>query len=121
MTKLALRNGLLLAIETIRSHKLRAFLTVLGVIIGTGTIIGVSAIGCSPPAAPFVPGQMLLMRFAIVFVTLLVSRSLAAKSFTCSMCNSCSRWRICRSDFTCSRRSSLSVLSDEICSSRSLS
>jgi putative ABC transport system permease protein len=33
-----------LAIQTIRSHKLRAFLTVLGVIIGTGTIIGVSAI-----------------------------------------------------------------------------
>jgi len=33
-----------LAFETIRTHKLRAFLTVLGVIIGTGTIIGVSAI-----------------------------------------------------------------------------
>jgi putative ABC transport system permease protein len=30
--------------QTIRNHKLRAFLTVLGVIIGTGTIIGVSAI-----------------------------------------------------------------------------
>jgi hypothetical protein len=44
MTKLALVNGLLLAFQTIRSHKLRAFLTVLGVIIGTGTIIGVSAI-----------------------------------------------------------------------------
>ena len=34
----------MLAFETIRTHKLRAFLTVLGVIIGTGTIIGVSAI-----------------------------------------------------------------------------
>ncbi len=44
MTKLALLNGLLLAFETIRTHKLRAFLTVLGVIIGTGTIIGVAAI-----------------------------------------------------------------------------
>ena len=44
MTKLAFANGLVLALQTIRNHKLRAFLTVLGVIIGTGTIIGVSAI-----------------------------------------------------------------------------
>ena len=44
MTRLALFNGLVLAMQTIRSHKLRAFLTVLGVIIGTGTIIGVAAI-----------------------------------------------------------------------------
>ncbi|SPF46572.1 conserved membrane hypothetical protein [Candidatus Sulfopaludibacter sp. SbA4] len=44
MTKLSFLNGIVLAFETIRTHKLRAFLTVLGVIIGTGTIIGVSAI-----------------------------------------------------------------------------
>jgi len=44
MTKLSFINGIVLAFETIRTHKLRAFLTVLGVIIGTGTIIGVSAI-----------------------------------------------------------------------------
>ena len=44
MSKLAFLNGLVLAFETIRTHKLRAFLTVLGVIIGTGTIIGVAAI-----------------------------------------------------------------------------
>ena len=44
MSKLTFVNGIVLAIETIRSHKLRAFLTVLGVIIGTGTIIGVGAI-----------------------------------------------------------------------------
>jgi len=44
VTKLAFINGLKLALDTIRGHKLRAFLTVLGVIIGTGTIIGVSAI-----------------------------------------------------------------------------
>ena len=44
MTKLAFINGIVLALQTIRTHKLRAFLTVLGVIIGTGTIIGVSAI-----------------------------------------------------------------------------
>ncbi|HUA18062.1 MAG TPA: ABC transporter permease [Bryobacteraceae bacterium] len=33
-----------LALATIREHKLRSFLTVLGVIIGTGTIIGVGSI-----------------------------------------------------------------------------
>jgi putative ABC transport system permease protein len=44
MTRLAFANGLVLALQTIRTHKLRAFLTVLGVIIGTGTIIGVAAI-----------------------------------------------------------------------------
>jgi putative ABC transport system permease protein len=44
MTSLAFTNGIVLALHTIRNHKLRAFLTVLGVIIGTGTIIGVSAI-----------------------------------------------------------------------------
>jgi putative ABC transport system permease protein len=44
MSNLAISNGLVLAFQTIRSHKLRAFLTVLGVIIGTGTIIGVAAI-----------------------------------------------------------------------------
>ncbi len=36
--------AVLLALNTIREHKMRAFLTVLGVIIGTGTIIGVGSI-----------------------------------------------------------------------------
>ncbi|MGH9662860.1 MAG: ABC transporter permease, partial [Bryobacteraceae bacterium] len=36
--------GIRLALDTIREHKLRAFLTVLGVIIGTGTIIAVGSI-----------------------------------------------------------------------------
>ena len=39
-----LSSGILLALNTIREHKMRAFLTVLGVIIGTGTIIGVGSI-----------------------------------------------------------------------------
>jgi len=42
--RLAFTNGIVLALQTIRTHKLRSFLTVLGVIIGTGTIIGVAAI-----------------------------------------------------------------------------
>src|SRR5258708_6501034 len=39
-----LRFGVQLAFDTLRSHKLRAFLTVLGVIIGTSTVIGVGSI-----------------------------------------------------------------------------
>lgn len=33
-----------MALGTIREHKLRSFLTVLGVIIGTGTVIAVGSI-----------------------------------------------------------------------------
>src|SRR4051812_17455625 len=44
MTFGAIYSGIGLAFDTIRAHKLRAFLTVLGVIIGTGTIIGVGSI-----------------------------------------------------------------------------
>jgi putative ABC transport system permease protein len=39
-----MRNNTMLALDTIRAHKLRTFLTMLGVIIGTGTIIGVGAL-----------------------------------------------------------------------------
>ena len=40
----AFKNNTLLAFDTIRAHKLRSLLTMLGVIMGTGTIIGVGAI-----------------------------------------------------------------------------
>ena len=38
------RSNFWLAFQTLREHKLRAFLTVLGIIIGTSTVIAVSAI-----------------------------------------------------------------------------
>jgi ABC-type antimicrobial peptide transport system permease subunit len=38
------RENLLLALDTLRSHKFRAFLTILGVMIGTATVIGVASI-----------------------------------------------------------------------------
>ncbi|MGI8962832.1 MAG: ABC transporter permease [Bryobacteraceae bacterium] len=41
---LAFRNNMMLALDTIRAHKLRSALTILGVVIGTGTIIGVGSI-----------------------------------------------------------------------------
>jgi putative ABC transport system permease protein len=38
------REGLLLALDTLRTHKFRSFLTVLGVLIGTSTVIVVTSI-----------------------------------------------------------------------------
>jgi putative ABC transport system permease protein len=38
------RESLLLALDTLRMHKFRSFLTVLGVLIGTATVIGVASI-----------------------------------------------------------------------------
>jgi putative ABC transport system permease protein len=38
------REGLLLALDTLRTHKFRSFLTVLGVLIGTSTVIIVTSI-----------------------------------------------------------------------------
>src|SRR5690349_2107322 len=40
----SLFSGIRLALDTVRAHKLRSFLTVLGVIIGTGAVIGVGSI-----------------------------------------------------------------------------
>src|SRR5262245_23104648 len=37
-------SSILMALSTIRESKMRSFLTILGVIIGTGTIIGVGSI-----------------------------------------------------------------------------
>ena len=44
MTTVELVSAVGLALNTVREHKMRSFLTVLGVIIGTGTIIGVGSI-----------------------------------------------------------------------------
>jgi len=44
MTRVELFAAIGLALNTVREHKMRSFLTVLGVIIGTGTIIGVGSI-----------------------------------------------------------------------------
>jgi putative ABC transport system permease protein len=44
MNWLAFLNATGLAVQTIRAHKMRALLTILGVVMGTGTIIGVGSI-----------------------------------------------------------------------------
>jgi putative ABC transport system permease protein len=75
MTRLAFLNGITLALQTIRTHKLRAFLTVLGVIIGTGTIIGVAAILTGFDASitsilrSFGPNSIIVFKFPVGFRT----------------------------------------------------
>jgi putative ABC transport system permease protein len=44
MSRVELVAAIGLALSTVREHKMRSFLTILGVIIGTGTIIGVGSI-----------------------------------------------------------------------------
>src|SRR5450759_3286693 len=73
MTKLAFITGLVLAMQTIRSHKMRAFLHALGVIIGTGTIIGVAAIRTGFDAnmtsvlRSFGPNSIIVFKFPVGF------------------------------------------------------
>src|SRR5215203_6064813 len=61
--------GIRLALDSIRESKLRAFLTVLGVIIGTGTIIGVGSIIAGLDGAitdilrSFGPNTMIVFKF----------------------------------------------------------
>jgi putative ABC transport system permease protein len=71
--RLAFSNALMLALGTIRSHKLRSFLTVLGVIIGTGTIIGVGAIltgfdkSIASVLSSFGPNSIIVFKFNVGF------------------------------------------------------
>lgn len=65
----ALVAGVQLAFATIREHKLRSFLTVLGVIIGTGAVIGVGSIitGLDDAITSFVrnfgPNTLVVLKF----------------------------------------------------------
>ncbi|MGE5644721.1 MAG: ABC transporter permease [Acidobacteriota bacterium] len=89
MTRLAFANGFRLALQTIRSHKMRAFLTVLGVIVGTGTIIGVGAIltgfdaNIARVLSSFGPNSIIVFKFPVGFrVTELTPEERTRKSLT---------------------------------------
>ena len=62
-----------MALATVREHKMRSFLTVLGVIIGTGTVIAVSSIITGVDAAianitaSFGPNTVFVYKFNIGF------------------------------------------------------
>jgi len=89
MKRLGFTNALWLALDTIRSHKLRSFLTVLGVIVGTGTIIGVGAIltGFDATMAgvlrSFGPNSIIVFKFPVGFrVTELTPEERTRKNLT---------------------------------------
>ncbi len=71
MSWLGFYNALSLALQTIRAHKTRAILTVLGVVMGTGTIIGVGAILTGFDASitavlrSFGPNSIIIYKFPI--------------------------------------------------------
>jgi putative ABC transport system permease protein len=66
----ALLSAVRLALATIREHKLRSFLTVLGVIIGTGTVIAVGSIIAGLDGAitgivrSFGPNTIIVLKFS---------------------------------------------------------
>ncbi len=71
MNWLAFLNATSLALQTIRAHKMRALLTVLGVVIGTGTIIGVGAIltgfdaSITAVLSSFGPNSIIVFKFPV--------------------------------------------------------
>jgi putative ABC transport system permease protein len=73
MSFTSLLNAIRLALTTVREHKMRSFLTVLGVIIGTGTIIGVGSIIAGLDGAitgvlnSFGPNNAIIFKFPIGF------------------------------------------------------
>ncbi len=83
----AFKNNTVLAFDTIRTHKLRSFLTMLGVIMGTGTIIGVGAILTGFDGAvtgilkSFGPNSIFVLREPAFQVTDLTPEERARKMF----------------------------------------
>jgi putative ABC transport system permease protein len=71
MTRATLFSGVGMALDTIRGHKMRAVLTVLGVIIGTGAVIGVGSILAGLDGAitnilkSFGPNTLVVFKFKI--------------------------------------------------------
>src|ERR1700744_4401307 len=82
------RNNTMLAFDTIRAHKLRSLLTMLGVIIGTGTIIGVGSILTGFDGAvtnvfkSFGPNAIIVSREPAFRTTDLTAEERARKQFT---------------------------------------
>ena len=85
---LSFRNNMMLAFDTIRAHKLRSLLTMLGVIIGTGTIIAVGSILTGFDGAvtgvfkSFGPNAIIIMREPAFRTTDLTPEQRARKQLT---------------------------------------
>jgi putative ABC transport system permease protein len=85
---LSFRNNTMLALDTIRAHKLRSLLTMLGVIIGTGTIIAVGSLLTGFDGAvtnvfkSFGPNSIIVMREPAFRTSDLTPEQRARKRFT---------------------------------------
>jgi putative ABC transport system permease protein len=79
---------ILLALNTIREHKMRAFLTVLGVIMGTGTIIAVGSVivgldgAISDILRGFGPNNAIVFKFQFAFRGRITPEELQRKPLT---------------------------------------
>ncbi len=77
-----------MALETVRSHKTRSLLTVLGVIIGTGTVIAVGSIitgvngAITDLATAFGPETIFSFQFNLGFRGVITSEEMKRKKFT---------------------------------------
>ena len=77
-----------MALDTVRSHKMRSLLTVLGVIIGTGTVIAVGSIitgvngAITDLATAFGPETMFSFQFNLGFRGVITSEEMKRKKFT---------------------------------------
>src|SRR5215470_20077377 len=77
-----------LALNTVREHKLRSFLTVLGVIIGTSTIIGVGSViagldsSITAVLRSFGTNTAVVFKFPIGFNTRLTEEEMHRKPLT---------------------------------------
>jgi putative ABC transport system permease protein len=101
---LSFHNNTMLALDTIRAHKLRSLLTMLGVIIGTGTIIAVGSLLTGFDGAvtnvfkSFGPNSIIVMREPAFRTADLTPEQRARKQFVYENvdtvrqeCNACER------------------------------
>jgi putative ABC transport system permease protein len=88
MKSRVLLSTVMLALNTIREHKMRAFLTVLGVIMGTGTIIAVGSVIVGLDGAiadilhSFGPNNAIVFKFQFAFRGRITPEELQRKPLT---------------------------------------
>jgi len=88
MTLFEIASAAKMALDTVRSHKTRSLLTVLGVIIGTGTVIAVGSIitgvngAITDLATAFGPETIFSFQFNLGFRGVITSEEMKRKKFT---------------------------------------
>jgi len=88
MTLFEIGSAAKMALDTVRSHKTRSLLTVLGVIIGTGTVIAVGSIitgvngAITDLATAFGPETIFSFQFNLGFRGVITSEEMKRKKFT---------------------------------------